>query len=184
MVRGVLDSNGDISLRDLPPICVDTLVRVPSLLASDDPQVRGRMRPRVYESDEDEEQWRRFAVPELDHLFRAREEILRKDLATLDADGPFGFRLRIPARHVSAWLSSLTGARFVLFEQNAFSAEDLERDPFGAEGDEQLALFRIHNLAMLQELLLQVKQLPHAGEVSLGGDDDEATADETEDLDL
>lgn len=166
MLKVVRDENGSISLRDLPPISADTLLRIPDLLLSQDPRVRGRLLPRVFQEDDDEDQWERYAAPELEHLFRSREELIRKDLMSLTEDGAYTFRLDIVDKHVSAWIAGLNAARLTLFVLNGLSADDMDAEPTDVEGDDrQLALFRIHNLALIQEMLMRAKARQQPGPV-------------------
>jgi hypothetical protein len=185
MLRVFRDEAGNIELQALPPICADTLIRVPDLIGSDDPRVRSRLLPRVYDEDDEEEQWRRYATPELEHLFRSREEIVQKDLATLEQDSALTFRLVIAGQHLPAWIAALNAARLALFELNELRPQDMESDLPEVEGDgRQLALFRIHNLALIQELLMRAKRRSEPGEVPLDDDPSEGAGGAEADDDL
>ncbi|MBN2489346.1 MAG: DUF2017 family protein [Planctomycetes bacterium] len=152
---------GELVFRDLPRICADALRVVPVVLESDDPRVRDRRLPRVYEDDALEQEWRRIGAPELEHLFVSRTELIRKDLSALERRRDGSFTLRVPERHEAAWLSGLNAARHALFLLNALEPADMERDP--AELDDPrraLALLHIHWLAYLQELMLHAESPP------------------------
>ena len=81
------EPSGDLCCRGITALHADTLMHIPEWLESDDSRVQARLLPKVYEEPEDEEQWRKFAVPELEHLFASRAEIVGKDLESLAQDG-------------------------------------------------------------------------------------------------
>jgi hypothetical protein len=148
--------DGDLWLRGISPFHADTLLRLPEWLDSSDPRVRARLLPKVYDDAEDEQQWRRFGVPQLEHLFASRAEIVAKDLQSLAQDDSVAFSMRIPQEHANAWLSTLNAARLALFAAHGLDESDMERDPTELEGDfeRELALVRIHLMAFMQELLI------------------------------
>lgn len=147
---------GDLCCRGITALHADTLMHIPEWLESDDVRVRSRLLPAVYKDPEEEAQWRRFAVPELEHLFASRVEIVGKDLESLAQDGAVTFSLRIPKDHTMAWLSSLNAARLALFELHDLDDEDMELEPAEiGDFDKELALVRIHIMAFMQELLLE-----------------------------
>jgi len=126
------DQAGDIELRHLPLICADTLMLVPELLESEDPDVRGRLFPDAYPDTAAEAEWRRFAGPELEHLFASRVEIVRKDLVTLRAES-----LRPPHEleddafvHVVIGFPRSTG-------RDGDDLADLGGDDSGGDGDDE-----------------------------------------------
>lgn len=150
------DPDGTLVCRNLSAFHVDTLVHLPGLLTSQDDRVRDRLLPRTYEADEDEDQWRRYGVPDLEHLFASRVEIINKDLESLAQDGAVTFSLKIPERHTNAWVSSLNAARLALFVLHELEEADMEREPDDlADFEKELAVVRIHVLAFMQELLLE-----------------------------
>lgn len=150
------DADGGLCFRGITALHADTLMHIPEWLDSDDARVRARLLPTVYEDPEEEEQWRRFGVPELEHLFASRAEIVGKDLESLAQDGAVTFSLRIPKNHTTAWLSTLNAARLALFELHGLEDVDMERDPAEiSDFDKELALVRIHIMAFMQELLLE-----------------------------
>ena len=151
------DPTGSLWLRGLTPLCVDTLLNLPQWLGSDDERVRARLLPRVYEDPDEEAQWRRLGASGLEHLMMSRTEILRRDLSTLSHDGPLSYSLRIASGHETAWLSGLNGGRLALFELTGLQPSDMERDPSTlGDPEKELALLRIHLMAWMQELLLEL----------------------------
>jgi hypothetical protein len=150
------DRQGDIWFEDLPPFCVDTCARIPEWLASADPAVQARLRPRAAADEEVEAEWRRYGAPELERLFLSREQILRRDLSTLArARLGGGLRFRIAHGHENAWLSALNGARHALFIRHGLAPEDIAQEIEAvADPERQEVLARIYVLGWLQELLL------------------------------
>jgi hypothetical protein len=150
------NARGVLVFRNIADICADALRVVPVVLESDDPRVRDRLLPRTYEDDELEREWRRIGAPELEHLFASRTRLIEKDLRTLKRRRDGTYTLHIPRPHESAWLSGLNAARHALFLLNELDAADMERDPEELEDPRRaLALFHIHLLAWMQELIMQ-----------------------------
>lgn len=160
--------------RGLSPLCADTLLHVPELLRSEDPAVRARLLPDAYDNDDDEQQWRRYARPHIEHLFADRIQIVEGDLRTLREDAGAEYELRIPARHRSAWLSALNGARIAMFIEAGLKAADMDAEPGTlVDVDQDICLLKIHLLAFVQELMLEA-----GGYADL--DDEEEPQDEEE----
>jgi hypothetical protein len=136
--------------------CVDSLKGVPMLLESNDPRVRERLLPETCDDADDETQWRRHAVPELERLFLSRAQLVRRDLETLrKLDNADSWVLLIRDTHASAWLAALNAARLALFVLNDLTAEHMEPEGFvKATQKQQEALLRIHRLAEIQSVLL------------------------------
>ncbi|MEM7205630.1 MAG: DUF2017 family protein [Planctomycetota bacterium] len=143
-------------LRNLGPLHVDTLMRMPEWLQSDDPRARSRLFPAAYTDADDLADWQRYAHPDLAHLYASRVELISTDLASLDADEEMTFQMIIPDKHGAAWLSALNGARLVLYSLHDLTVEDMETDPADLDDvDKELVLLRIHVMAYLQELLIE-----------------------------
>jgi hypothetical protein len=154
-VKAVRDEEGNLWIEDLLGPCVATLRRVPQWLEREDPELRARLFPDAYDDPVMQQEWRRNAAPELEHLFLSRVEIVRKDLKSL-ARGRHGrHRLRIGRGHESAWLSSLNAARLALFEMHHLTAEDMSRDLEDVADPQKLeALLQIALMAYVQQLLI------------------------------
>ncbi len=151
--------DGALELRQLDPLEVDVLLRVPELLESDDPRVRDRLMPSAYDDPHEEKQWRELVGPELQHLFASHVETVRGDLAGLVVEpGGHGYRLTIPAKHRSAWEAAMTGASHVLYLLAELEPEDAASDPGDlGDPDGDLALFRIRVLGGLLSEILDVE---------------------------
>lgn len=156
----------DTWIRCMPVWVVDTLMRLPAWLESEDPAVRQRLLPQAYAEPEAEREWRQHITPELLHLFESRTEIIRKGLSglqiesgdavqgeglDLDASEGITFALRIPGKHLSAWLTSLQAATHAVFLMEDLGEEDIGTDPRDeTDPGRQLAMMR---LLIMQELV-------------------------------
>lgn len=157
----------DTWVRCMPVWVVDTLIRLPDWLESDAPEVKERLLPQAYAEPEAEQEWRQHITPELEHLFQSRTEIVRKDLAGLQIDLPAGdvdggeidldasngvtFTLKIPGKHLSAWLTSLQAGSHAVFLVEELDEQDIGEDPRDQpDAKKRLAMMR---LLIMQELL-------------------------------
>jgi hypothetical protein len=139
----------------IPPFVADTLRQLPEWIASADPAVQERLLPPAYKDERAQSEWRRFAHPELEHLFQSRGEILRQDLAGLRKGILGGAALRIPTQHVSAWLSALNAGRHALFILRGVDPSDVGRDLGLVDDPEKAeAILRMEVLAWVQQLLI------------------------------
>ena len=153
--------DGEVVLRNLPPIYVETLLSLPQILRDDSPDIRERLFPLSYpEHDDFEAEWDRFGRPDLESLFRSRTEIIEQDLEEFIVEPVWqGFRLEIPSAHKSAWVTGLNAARLMLGVKHGIAAEDMEKDLDFQEPDEKdLALLRVHLLGHVQGLILDLDQ--------------------------
>lgn len=151
------DEEGNLWFGGLTPFCAEALSEVPELLASQDPRVRERLLPDVYEDEEEQEGWDRYSTPELERLFASRGQLVGRDLETLrqvpDTDTWF---LSIQSGHENAWLAALNAVRLTLFALHDLDAADMERDPAEYECTKTAeALLKIHFLADVQMVLIE-----------------------------
>lgn len=157
VMRAKIDRHGNLQLKNMPPFCVDTFLKLPAWLEDESPSVRERLLPRASTDPQAELQWRRYAVPELEHLFLSRVEIIRRDLSTLKSGRSGGYSMEIPERHRSAWLSALNGARHALFILHEMEPGDMDLDLDRLDGDpKDEACLRIALLGWLQQVLLDL----------------------------
>lgn len=149
----------------LDPVMVETLKAVPMLLESSDVRVRERLLPETCADEEDEAQWRRHSVPELERLFLSRAQLVRRDLAGIRKLKHFDAHvILIPDGHSNAWLASLNAARLALFVLNDLTAAHMEAEGFGtATSKQQEAMLRIHLLAEVQSVLLGDLEIDDTG---------------------
>lgn len=165
--------------------CVETLKGVPMLLESGDVRVRSRLLPETCSETDDEEHWRRHAVPELERLFSSRAQLVRRDLAGLRTLGKSDTQLLlIPNQHVNAWLAALNAARLALYVLNDLTAAHLETAGFTtATPKQQEAILRIHVLAEVQSVLLGDYEIESGGPMA-AFDPDQLDVDDGDDCDL
>ena len=152
----------------LSSIVLETLKGVPMLLESSDVRVRKRLLPETCENPEDEAQWRRHSVPELERLFLSRAQLIRRDLGgmkKLEFDGSSA--LLIPHEHTSAWLTAMNAARLALFALNDLEAHHLDPEEFEAlSPKQQEAVIRMDLLAWIQGVLLGEFEIEDGGSMS------------------
>ena len=157
---------GEYVLRRLPPVMALALRELPALLADDAPGIRDRLTGNPYPQDEEAAgQWEKYAVPELEHLFRSARDLVGRDLAGLEPEPrlPNRFRLEIPDAHLSAWLSSLAAVRVALGEANELTEEELESLlPPVLTCERDRAILLVHLLGWVQGLLVEGPAEPRA----------------------
>lgn len=150
------DRDGALWLAGMPPFVADTLRQLPEWIASADPAVRERLLPRAYKEESAEREWQRLARPELEHLFQSRGEILRQDLAGMKQGMLGGLMLKIPEKHLSAWLSALNAGRHALFILHEVDPTDVGRDLAAVDDPGQAeAILRMEILAWVQQILIE-----------------------------
>jgi hypothetical protein len=147
--------------------CVETLKAVPMLLESTDSRVRDRLLPETCVDADDEAQWRRHSVPELERLFLSRAQLVRRDLATLrKLTAADAHLLLIPEAHTNAWLAALNAARLALYLLNDLTPSLMEADGFAlATQKQQEAMARMHFLAEVQSVLLGDFEIDSGGSI-------------------
>ena len=150
---------GEFLLRKLPPMMALALRELPALLADDAPGIRNRLTGNPYPEDEEAaRQWEKYAVPELEHLFRSARDLVGRDLASLAPEPRLRnrFRVEIPADHLNAWLSALAAVRVALGEAHALTEEELESLlPPVITCERDRAILLVHLLGWVQGLLVE-----------------------------
>jgi hypothetical protein len=153
--------DGSVSIVGLQPAFVAALMDLPQALQDDgNEKVRRRLYPEPSEDRAQQEEWARFVRPELFALVASAREIVSKDLARLSrAKGRQAvWNLKIPARHVSAWMSALQAARLALGARHDIGEAEMEGRVTALDETRQLALAKIHILAWIQELLIEATE--------------------------
>jgi len=150
------EGDGTLSVVGISPLCADTLLRLPDWMESDDIGVRKRLLPPAYKDEEAEEEWRRYARPELEHLFKSRLAIVRGDLQGMRRSVLGSAALKIPVQHVTAWISALNAGRHALFVLSEADPRDVGTDLRQVSDPVRAAaLLRIDILGWLQQLLVE-----------------------------
>ncbi len=159
-----LQPDGDQRLRlsGLDPVILDCLQSLPDILAQRDASgVRHRLFPNPTTTEpESNRDWQRLITPELHHLFAAAGETVTLDLAALAADPEHNnhFQITFAADHLNAWMSALNQTRLILGELFSITEADMNHTDFNLDQPKDLAVFRIHILGYLLQLLIE-----HAG---------------------
>lgn len=131
---------------------------VPCAAATDDPAVQSRLfcQPSGGREPEFERDWKEYVEPDLRDIFKSAQEIVEGDLKDFDPnEAGDSSTLRIPIKHLEAWVHALNQARLALSARYDFTEEDMEK-PVSLGGDARgLALFQVHFYGFVQECFLQ-----------------------------
>jgi hypothetical protein len=148
-----------VALEDIDGLLAQLLRQIP---ASADPTGSEAAEARLFPSPtggrepEADEDWRELIEPDLRELFRDAVGVVRDDLKKFPpSDVAAEQTLRLPVRHLEAWIHALNQARLALAARHAFSDLELERGS-PIEGNERaFVLFQIHFYGLLQEFFLR-----------------------------
>lgn len=156
-----LQSDGPQRLRlsGLDPVLLDCLQSLPEILNQRDaPGVRHRLFPNPTTGEtETNQDWQRLITPELHHLFAAAGETVGRDCVTVvpDPQHKNHFQVTFAADHLNAWMCALNQARLILAELFTITDADMAHTDFDLDQPKDLALFRIHILGYLLQLLVE-----------------------------
>jgi hypothetical protein len=151
-----------IRISGIHPVLLDCLHALPEILEQrDTPAARQRLMPDPTTTDtKANTEWQRHVAPELRHLFVAAGETVARDLTGLTPDG----QLTFSTSHVAAWMSAANQSRLILGELFHITDADMESTDFDVKTPKGLAIFRIHVLGWLLQLLVDL-EAGHAGVV-------------------
>ena len=138
--------------------CLETLGQ--TLELRDSPRVSHRLfPPPTADNDRANEEWRKYAGPELRHLFVSAGETVLRDLTGLKPEEttPPSYEVSFSAAHANAWITSLNQARLILGELYHVTEEDMSRTRFDVNDDRTLAIVRIHLLGYLLHLFVELE---------------------------
>jgi hypothetical protein len=151
--------NGIFIIRNVPPVMALALGRLPDLLADDAPGIRDRLTGCPYPDDPvAAKHWEKYAVPELEHLFRSARELVLKDVETIcpEPKAPERSRVAIHPTHLAAWISSLAAVRVALGEQHGLGEKEMEEHlPAVLVTPRDRAVLLVHLLGWVQGLLVE-----------------------------
>ena len=131
----VTSPEGDLELKHVPPALAYALRELPKLLSEEFPESASRIEQDPYAdvieegNDERTEEWARHGHPDLRHLFESARDLVIEDLKGLRLERiiPPLYRLRVPGKYLTAWLSARAAARVGLGAAHVVTPEDLER---------------------------------------------------------
>ena len=160
--------DGALVLRDLPPALGIALTELRGLLRPGGEGRPERLAGSPYADDaEGDAHWKRYAQPELLHLFETARATVLRDLDGLAADSMFGGRMRlpIPAKHLAAWHSTLAGVRVALGDRHGVTAFEMDEGlPPEIASERDRAILLVHLLGWVQGLLLEPEENDGAAE--------------------
>jgi hypothetical protein len=148
-----------VELGDLDLLCCELLEQIVVNSQVDDyPAARERIysTPTHGREPEFDQDWKNYVEPDLRDMFRNSQEIVQSALENFPPDKTAdSYALRIPIKHLEAWIHVLNQARLALAARNNFTERDME-DAIPIEGDQRaLALFQVHFYGFLQECFLR-----------------------------
>ncbi len=146
--------DGTTEFREVSGFLMDLLRRIPLVGASSDSRVEDRFFPPPATGADEEglrEDWSAFVQPELLTTFREAREVVQADLR-LATEEENAWIVRIPIKHINAWLNALNQARLSLAEEHSFDEDALSKKlPTSLESSHDLALLQMHFYGMIQE---------------------------------
>ena len=142
----------------IDPVLLDCLHSLPETLEQrNSPAVRDRLFPNITTSDDDANRdWQQLVAPELHHLFATAGETVVRDLTAMQPDPDVAdlLHLTFTAEHLQAWITALNQARLILGEVFSVTDTDMNNTAFDLKTPKDLAVFRIHVLGYLLQLLV------------------------------
>jgi hypothetical protein len=158
-LRVQLDGPKHVRLTGLDPVLLDSLFALPEILAArDKPEVHARLFPAPSDGEAALNQdWQEHVTPELRHLFVTAAETVLRDLTGLDLpDAQHRRQLRFPVEHLPAWVSAINQARLILGALHHITEPDMQGTDFELADARGLAIFRIHVLGHLLQMLVEL----------------------------
>jgi hypothetical protein len=105
-----------------------------------------------------DEDWKEHILPELRELFASAVDIVRVDLARSWVSPGTDASVRVPVKHVEAWLLALNQARLALAARHHLTEAEMEsRAPQDLQPGTIARLF-VNFFGHLQELLIEVTE--------------------------
>jgi hypothetical protein len=148
-----------IALEEIDGLIGELLRQIP---ASADPSgsdaATARLFPSLTEGREPgaDADWREYVEPGLRELFLDAVSVVREDLKDFPPEPEAGDRaLRLPVKHLDAWIHALNQARLALAARHDFTEHELEHHLPSEGGERAFALFQIHFYGLLQEFFLR-----------------------------
>lgn len=158
-LRVCAEAGNRIAITGIDPVLLDCLQSVPEIIDQRDaPGVRDRLFPNLTPSDTAANRdWQNLMTPELHHLFASAGETMSRDLNSVAAEPQpkHLFRVAFAEEHLAAWMCALNQARLVLGELFEVTENDMIQADLDMEQPKDLALFRIHVLGYLLQLLVE-----------------------------
>lgn len=148
-----------LELAGIDEFCRELLGQIlPSTMAEDCPPAMERLfsSPTGGRDREFEEDWKAYVEPDLREQFRSAREIVSADLAGLAGEEEGGeSRLRLPIKHLEAWIHTLNQARLTLAARHGFDEQEMTRPAVKGPQARVLARVRMEFYGMLQEGFLR-----------------------------
>jgi hypothetical protein len=148
-----------VALEEIDGMIGELLRQIP---ASADPTGSDAATARLFPSPtqgrepEADADWREYVEPGLRDLFLDAVSVVREDLKDFPEKPAAAPRdLRLPVKHLEAWIHALNQARLALAARHEFTERELEREMPAEGGARAFALFQVHFYGLLQEFFLR-----------------------------
>jgi hypothetical protein len=150
--------DGALLLEEIPPFLFHLLGNIPVRASSADSRVEARFFPDPAREESLIEDWKSLVQPELQVLFQSARETVQADLRGASEEDAI-YSMRIPHKHMDAWLNALNQARLAIAEESGFGEEDMASEVEPDPGDgRSMSLFEISFLGFLQECLVRMQE--------------------------
>jgi hypothetical protein len=157
MIRLRVEAVGvkQIRITGVDPVVRGSLFALPEILDQRDlPAARQRLLPPPTAGHEEiNADWLLAVAPDLRHAFVSAGETVIRDLTGLTEKGELVFA----ADHINAWMSALNEARLILSEVFQITDADMETADIDVTTPKGMAIFRIHVLGWLLQLIVDLE---------------------------
>ncbi len=148
-----------MELGEMDFLCSQFVLQIiPSATATDSPAATRRLysAPTDGRDPEFEQDWKDYVHPDLRNIFRSAQEIVEGDLKRFKpTESDESATLRIPIKHLEAWIHTLNQARLAISAKYDFGEEDMTKPLSLAADARGLALFQVNFYGFMQECFLQ-----------------------------
>lgn len=165
----------------IPVVLAKVLRALPETMELGHPDAEERLYPRPGDVDEGRlaEDWKAYVEPELQQAFGDARRAVAADIHAI-RETEQGLTLRIPRRHLDAWVSVLTQARLAIAAVHKLEETDLAATQLpDIKNARDAALHRVHLYGLLSESIVQVLQ----DHQELEADEEFEEADDFDDFD-
>jgi hypothetical protein len=152
------DNKGALVLAEVDPHLERLLVELPAVsVRTTHAKAERRLFPVPSHDEKLAAEWEDFVRPELETWFHDACDIVQSDLQRRRQpwEGEEGVTIRIPQKHIDAWLNCLARARLILNEEEGFTEAELESIPQSFESKRDVALFRLAFYGLISEILVR-----------------------------
>lgn len=156
-----VNKTGDIRIGDIDEFAAMLIRELPGIASSTDERAEARIfqTPTGGKDEDADEDWKESVEPEMRELFADAMDLVIEDLAKLKENAEGELRLRIPAKHMDAWIHTLNRARLNLGAQWDVTEEDMNYTRVSEDPDPErpMAILKIDFYGLLLSFLVDLK---------------------------